>query len=186
MRIIRTGRLMSRIAGAAGLVAGVSAAVAFPAGSAAAQAFTPHTPAYTQTFVVTSLGDLGPGSLRAAIDSANATSAGDSTLISFGVNGTITLASPLPAIARKVAIDATSAPTHVSGGPPVVALDFNGHPGLLFAVGSGGSQLLGVAVDDASGNGVTLDAGSVTLNDNYIGLNLAGAAAGNGCSSQRQ
>jgi len=35
-------------------------------------------------------------------------------------------------------------------------------------------------VDDASGNGVTLDAGSVTLNDNYIGLNLAGAAAGNG------
>ena len=90
------------------------------------------------------------------------------------------MASPLPAIARKVAINATSAPTHVSGGPPVVALDFNGHPGLLFAAGSGGSQLLGVAVDDASGNGVTLDAGSVTLNDNYIGLNLAGAAAGNG------
>ena len=180
MRIIRTGRFMPRIAGAAGLVAGVSAAVVFPAGSAVAQASTPHTPAYTQTFVVTSLGDLGPGSLRAAIDSANATSAGDSTLISFGVNGTITLASPLPAIARKVAIDATSAPTHVSGGPPVVALDFNGHPGLLFAAGSGGSQLLGVAVDDASGNGVTLDAGSVTLNDNYIGLNLAGAAAGNG------
>ena len=171
---------MSRIAGAAGLVAGVSAAVVFPAGSAVAQASIPHTPAYTRTFVVTSLNDLGPGSLRAAIDSANATSAGDSTLISFGVNGTITLASPLPAIARKVAIDATSAPTHVSGGPPVVALDFNGHPGLLFAVGSGGSQLLGVAVDDASGNGVTLDAGSVTLNDNYIGLNLAGAAAGNG------
>ena len=27
---------------------------------------------------------------------------------------------------------------------------------------------------------MTLDAGSVTLNDNYIGLNLAGAAAGNG------
>ena len=140
----------------------------------------PHTPAYTQTFVVTSLSDTGTGSLRAAIDFANATSAGDSTLISFGVNGTITLASPLPAIARKVAINATSAPTHVSGGPPVVALDFNGHPGLLFAAGSGGSQLLGVAVDDASGNGVTLDAGSVTLNDNYIGLNLAGAAAGNG------
>jgi parallel beta-helix repeat protein len=37
-------------------------------------------------------------------------------------------------------------------------------------------------VDDASGNGVTLDAGSVTLNDDYIGLNLAGAAAGNGGS----
>ena len=179
MRIIRAGRFMPRIAGAAVLVAGVSAAVAFPAGSAVAQASATRTPAYTRTFVVTRLGNAGPGSLRAAINSANA-SAGDSTLISFAVNGTITLASPLPAIARKVAIDATSAPTYVSGGPPVVALDFNGHPGLLFAVGSGGSELLGVAVDDASGNGVTVDSHSVTLNDNYIGLNLAGAAAGNG------
>ena len=76
-------------------------------------------------------------------------------------------------------IDATSAPTHVSGGPPVVALDFNGHPGLIFGVGSAGSQLLGVA-DHASGNGVTLDDNSITLNDDYIGLNLAGVAAGNG------
>jgi len=171
---------MTRIAGAAGLVAGVSAAVAFPAGSAVAQASAPRTPAYTQTFVVSNLNDAGTGSLRAAIDSANATSAGDSTLIRFGVHGTIILASPLPAIARKVAIDATSAPTHVSGGPPVVALDCNRHPGLRFAAGSGGSQLLGVAVDDANGNGVTLNASSVTLNDNYIGLNLAGAAVGNG------
>ncbi len=61
-----------------------------------------------------------------------------------------------------------------------MALDFNRHPGLIFGVGSAGSQLLGVAVDDASGNGVTLDDNSITLNDNYIGLNLAGAAAGNG------
>ena len=37
-----------------------------------------------------------------------------------------------------------------------------------------------MAVDDASGNGVTLDADAVTLNGDYIGLNLAGAAAGNG------
>ncbi len=34
-------------------------------------------------------------------------------------------------------------------------------------------------MDDAGGNGVTLDADSVTLNDDYIGLNLAGGAAGN-------
>ena len=93
---------MPRIAGAAVLVAGVSAAVAFPAGSAIAQVSATRTPAPTQTVVVTSLDDAGPGSLRAAIVSANATSAGDSTLISFAVNGTITLASPLPAIARTV------------------------------------------------------------------------------------
>ena len=53
---------------------------------------------------------------------------------------------------------------------------------MLFAAGSDGSQLLGLAVDHASGNGVTLGAGSVTLNGNYIGLNLAGAAAGNGAA----
>jgi hypothetical protein len=172
---------MPRIAGAVALIAGASAAAAFP-GSAVAQASAVPTPTYTQTFVVSSLGSAGPGSLRSAILAANATSAADSSLISFSVNGTISLASPLPTIARKVAIDATSAPTHLSGGAPVVALDFNRHPGLLFGVGSGGSQLLGVAVDHASGNGVTLDASSITLNDNYIGLNLAGAAAGNGGS----
>jgi parallel beta-helix repeat protein len=171
---------MSRIAVAASLMAGVSAAIAFPAGSAVAQAAVLGAPAYTKTLVVSSLNNAGPGSLRAAILAANATPAGSSILISFGVNGTITLASPLSAIARNVTINATSAPTHVSGGPPVVALDFNRHPGLIFGVGSRGSQLLGVAVDRASGNGVTLDDNSITLNDDYIGLNLAGAAAGNG------
>jgi parallel beta-helix repeat protein len=171
---------MPRIAGVVSLVAGVSAAVAFAAGPAMAQASTFRTPVYAQTFVVSSLADAGPGSLRAAILSANGTTAGTSTLISFSVNGTIALASPLPTVARMVAINATSAPTHVSDGPPVVELNFDGHAGLIFGEGSSGSQLLGVAVDDASGNGVTLDDDSITLNDDYIGLNLAGAAAGNG------
>ncbi len=179
-RIIRAGRCAPRIAGVAGLLAGVFAAVAFTAGATVAQAATCVVALSTQTLVVSNLNDAGPGSLRAAILSANATPAGDSTLVTFCLNGTITLASPLPTIARNMTINATSAPTHVSGGPPVVALDFNGHPGLIFGVGSDGSKLLGVAVDHASGNGVTLDDNSITLNDDYIGLNLAGAKAGNG------
>jgi parallel beta-helix repeat protein len=158
----------------------VSAAVAIPAVATTAQASGLRAVAYSQTITVTSLGDAGTGTLRAAIASANAAPAGNSTLISFGVHGTITLSGPLPALARRVTIDATSAPTHVSSGPPVVAIDFDGHAGLLFGSGAGGSQLLGVAVDDASGNGVTLNAGPVTLNADYIGLNLAGAAAPNG------
>jgi parallel beta-helix repeat protein len=179
MRIIPAGRFMARIAVAGfGLMAGISAAIAFSAGSA--EAAVPRAPEYTQALVVSSLNNAGPGSLRAAILAANATPAGGSVLIGFSVNGTITLNSRLPTIARNVTIDATSAPTYVNAGPPVVALDFNRHQGLLFGVGSRGSRLLGVAVDDASGNGVTLDAGSITLNHNYIGLNLAGAAAGNG------
>ena len=173
---------MPLIAGTAFLVVAGSAAVAFPAGAVVAQASAAPALAFSKTITVTSLSDAGVGSLRAAINTANAAPPGNSTRIRFGVNGTVTLAGPLPAIARKVAIDATTAPAHVSGGPPVVALDFNGNPGLLFAAGSGDSQLLGVAVDNARGNGVTLDAGSITLNGNYIGLNLAGAAAGNGAN----
>src|SRR6204780_3331590 len=128
MRIIRAGRFMSRIAVAGGLLAGAAAVIAFPAGSAAAQGAALRAPEYPRTLVVSSLNDAGPGSLRAAILTANATAAGGSTLIRFSVNGTITLISPLPTIARNVTINAKSAPPHVSAGPPVVALDFNRHP----------------------------------------------------------
>jgi parallel beta-helix repeat protein len=190
-RLIRNERLGPRIACAVCLAAGASTAAVLPAGPATAAVFpaaqaavkaahvSTAARAYSQTFVVTNLRNAGPGSLRAAINAANASWRGKSTLIRFSVHGTIILARPLPAMARKVTIDGTSAPTHVSGGPPVVEVECFGHPGLRFAAGSDGSQLLGLAVDHASGNGVTLDASSVTLNDNYIGLDLAGAADGN-------
>jgi hypothetical protein len=60
-----------------------------------------------------------------------------------------------------------------------VEIDCNGHAGLRFAPGSAGSRLLGVAVDNAGGNGVTLNAGSITLDGDYVGLDLSGAAFGN-------
>ena len=128
--------------------------------------------------VVTSLDDSGPGSLRAAIEFANAHAA-RASLITFAVRGTIRLASALPAIGARVVIDATTAP-HYSGKAPAVEIDANGYGGLVFAAGSEGSRLIAVAVDNARGNGVTLDAGSITLNRNYVGLNLAGTASGNG------
>ena len=129
------------------------------------------------TFTVSNLDDSGPGSLRAAITEANA--AVGSPTIDFAVSGTITLASALPAISNQVTIDATTAPGYVSGGAPVVEIDCNSQSGLVFAAGSDGSQLLGVALGDANGNGVTLNAGNITLNGNYIGLSLAGTALGN-------
>jgi parallel beta-helix repeat protein len=128
---------------------------------------------------VTSLRDSGPGSLRAAITRADARGPARSTVISFTVAGTITLASALPAISARVSIDARSAPGHVSGGPPVLEIDASRHAGLRFAPGSGRSRLMGIAMDDASGNGVTLNAGPITLDGDYIGLNLAGMAFGN-------
>ena len=128
------------------------------------------------TFLVTSLDDFGEGSLREAIVAAN--SAESPSTIDFAVQGTITLCSDLPAITNQVTIDGTTAPGY-AGSAPVLAIDCNGHSGLVFDVGSDNSQLLGMAVDGAGGNGVMLIAGSITLNGNYIGLNLGGAAAGN-------
>lgn len=131
------------------------------------------------TFTVTNVNDSGAGSLRAAITAANA-DVGSPTVIDFAVNGTITLASALPTITHDVTIDGTSAPGFTAGGPPAVEVNFNSNAGLVFGTGSDGSHLLGLSLGNASGNGVTLNAGSITLNGNYIGLNLAGAAFGNG------
>jgi hypothetical protein len=129
------------------------------------------------TTSVTNVHDSGTGSLRAAIAAVNQHPTGAST-ITFGVSGTIVLASALPAIAAPVTIDATTAPGF-GGSTPVVEIDAAGNAGLVFATGSTGSKLLGVSVVDANGNGITLNAGSITLNLDYAGVNLAGAAAPN-------
>lgn len=128
------------------------------------------------TFTVNNLNAAGAGSLQAAINAANASLT--PSVIDFSVAGTITLPADLPAISQHVTIDATTAPGYA--GAPVVELNCNSNGGLVFAAGSAGSQLLGMAVVNAAGNGVTLDAGSITLNNNYIGLNLSGVAFGNG------
>jgi len=131
----------------------------------------------TGDLAVTTLDDSGPGSLRAAITAANARHGRNST-ISFSVAGSIKLASDLPAIGSRIDIDGTSSPAY--GGSPAVQIDANGHGGLIFGPGSTGSKLVAVAVVNARGSGVALDAGRITINLDFIGLNLSGAAAGNG------
>lgn len=180
---LRPRGILSRMAGAAVIAVCASLiSAAAPAAAASAEAvrgnesFRPDIP---QSETVSTLLDSGAGSLRAAIEAANSAAAGTATTITFSVHGTITLASALPAITSEVTIDGTSAPTYEAGGAPVVAINCDGHAGLKFSLGSADSELLGVAVDDASGNGVTLGADAITLNGDYIGLNLAGAADGN-------
>jgi parallel beta-helix repeat protein len=130
------------------------------------------------TFTVTSLADSGVGSLRAAIMAADA--AGGSSVINFAVSGTITLASDLPDITADVKIDATTAPGYTAGAAPQVELNCNGNGGLVFGAGSDTSQLLGMSVGGASGNGITLEGSSITLAGNYVGLASDGSALGNG------
>ncbi len=180
---LRPRGILYRMAGAAVIAVCTSViAAAAPAAAASAavvrvhESFRPDTP---QPEVVSTLLDSGPGSLRAAITAANAAAAGTATDITFTVHGTITLASALPAITGEVTVDGTSAPTYVVGGSPVVEINCDDYAGLQFSAGSADSELLGVAVDDASGNGVTLGADGITLNGDYIGLDLTGAADGN-------
>lgn len=131
------------------------------------------------TFLVTNLNDSGAGSLRAAVLASNAAAGLAPNVIQFAVSGTITLASDLPIVSGAVKIDATTAPFHSDGGPPVVEVDFNGHAGLTFAIGAGGSSLLGLALGHAIGNGVTLEGSGITLNGNYIGIHANGTTFGN-------
>jgi len=157
-------------------IAAVCAVMAIPAGASAALAggWPPPT---SRTVVVTNLRSAGWGSLRAAINTVNAGPPGSSWTIHFWVRGAITLTSSLPSVRRQVKIDATW--TNGYSGRPVVELNCNGQAGLTFAAGSAGSQLLGLAVDNARGDGVTLNASKITLNGDYIGLDLFGRRAGN-------
>ena len=83
---------------------------------------------------VSILGGSGAGALRAAIEAADS-AAGNHDGHHFSVNGTITLASALPAITNEAIIAGTSAPTYTADGAPVVEINCDGHAGLRFSAG---------------------------------------------------
>jgi hypothetical protein len=139
----------------------------------------PAAPAAGRSALVTNLRSDGPGSLRAAIVFANAASPHRATIVRFAVRGVIRLTSQLPVVTGRVIIDGRSAPRYHAGGAPVVEIDNGGHRGLQLARSAKGSALLALAIDNAGGDGVTLRAGMVTLDSDYVGLNLVGLASGN-------
>src|SRR5262249_30599484 len=61
------------------------------------------------SLTVSSLADAGPGSLRAALQTADAGSQSDKFTIGFGVTGTIDLQSPLPDLDNTIAIQGPGA-----------------------------------------------------------------------------
>ena len=127
--------------------------------------------------LVTNLNDSGPGSLRAALDAANANIALDLIHFKSGLNGTITLESALAEITTQVDIDGLAS----GESEPRIQIDFNGHSGLVFAKGSGGSHLTGLGLVNASGAAVKLLSGENTVQNNFIGLALDGSTlAANG------
>ena len=87
--------------------------------------------AMAATYTVTNLKDSGPGSLRAAMLSANASKG---STVNFATTGTINLSSSLPVITSQMTVDGTTAPGFSVN--PVVSVNFNSMPGITVAAGA--------------------------------------------------
>src|SRR5688572_12209683 len=137
-------------------------------------------------FVVTNAGDAGTGSLRDAIDLANATPGGDT--IQFEIAGAglqiLDLRSQLPAITDKVLIDGFTQPGAAAnrldeGNNAVVLIRIDGSnagntDGLVLARGSDGSTIRGLMLtffrqDGSGGDAIEIYSNSNTIEGNFIG-----------------
>ncbi len=140
------------------------------------------------SLMVTNALDSGAGSLRQAITDADAAT-GAST-IGFAIPGPgvqmIALASDLPTITEPVTIDGTTQPGY--SGSPLIALDGAAGRipiGLDFESGSTNGGVKGLAIDrftssEVNGQGIFINADSVTIQDDLIGVDPAGnPSAGN-------
>lgn len=144
-------------------------------------------PALAATFTVTNTNDAGPGSLRQAMEDANATTGADS--ISFNVNGggvnvTIQPTSALPVITESVVINANT--QGCSGPSRCVELDGS----LLssasfddgFAISGDSVTIRGFAINRFPANGIFLFGGDNNLFDGlFVGTDITGTSdQGNG------
>ncbi len=117
--------------------------------------------AVRQSFVVTNVNNHGAGSLRDAINNANATSGTDT--VTFNIPGpgvkVISLLTALPDLTERVVIDAATQPGYA--GAPLIELDGTG-------LGTG----------TVNGNGLNLKAGGTTVR----GLSIVNFRSGSGIS----
>eukprot|EP01036_Dinobryon_divergens_P010849 gene10849-14561_t len=97
------------------------------------------------TFIVSTLDDAGPGSLRAAITALNSSNAASNSIV-FTVAGEIVLANSLPTILKPVTLDGMTAPGFAALGVPTVEINFGGNAGLTFSGASDGSAVFGLAL----------------------------------------
>ncbi|KAA0992064.1 beta strand repeat-containing protein [Dyadobacter aurulentus] len=149
------------------------------------------------TFQVTNTNDGGSGSLRQAILNANGASGAD--VITFTVNGTITIQSLLPRITGQVAINGYISPADYGPiGARSIKVTINGanlsnyftsnsggrvdSDGLFrFGPGASGSSISGLAIVN-TGSGVEaimIEPGTSSIHiwGNYIGANASGSAS---------
>ena len=166
---------------------------ALPAVAAALFYGTPAVAAATFTVNTNDDGDAvctaAHCSLREAIEAANAAAGHDQIVFAIPPGGPQTIrpvARSLPPVTDPVTIDATTQPGFA--GTPIVELDGSlAGPGAVgFDVPAGGSVLTGFAIDGfgfglgGAGTGFAIrlaGAGGSTIEGNYVGTDLTGAAA---------
>ncbi|MCA9178539.1 MAG: DUF4347 domain-containing protein, partial [Planctomycetales bacterium] len=138
------------------------------------------------TYLVTNTNDSGAGSLRDAIDQANASAGAD--VVTFNISGSgtqvISLASALPQITEQLTIDGTTQTGWVAGSFLPVVLDGNDvASGIEFSAAADGSLVRGLVIRDFNADAVDLLAGAdnITIAGNWIGqFNSDGSDAGVG------
>lgn len=135
------------------------------------------------TFTVTTTGDSGVGSFRAAILAANAT--GELDAIQFLIPGTgpfsIAPTSPLPPLTAPVVIDATTQAGYAN--QPLIELNGTGAGGgtVGLRVTGGDCTIRGLAINRFNADGIRLDSSNNSIRGNHIGTDVTGTSAlGNG------
>ncbi|HET6313141.1 MAG TPA: hypothetical protein VFH60_04845, partial [Chloroflexia bacterium] len=131
-------------------------------------------------YVVNNTNDSGAGSLREAINMANAGPGKDSIIFNIPGSGvkTISPLSALPAITDPVEIDGTTQPGYT--GTPVIELNGSsaGWPQAGLVVSAGNSTIKGLVINRFNAPNIKLTTnGGNTLEGNFIGTNPAGTAS---------
>ena len=133
------------------------------------------------TFTVSSAADAGDGTLRDAIEWANASAGTD--LIDFAITPdgrkTINLDAALPQITDPLIIDGTTQPLADGDdtAPPRIRIDGAGagsSNGLEFSTGSAGSTVRGLSITNFAGDGILLLSDGNVVEGNFIGLGFSG------------
>ncbi len=137
------------------------------------------------TFTVNSVLDGGMGTLRWAVDQANATPAADVVQFNIGLGGAYSLAlqSPLT-ITQPLTIDATTQPNYA--GVPLIRIADGNNAVTGIVVNAANSVVRGLAINGfgnpsivGDGTGIYVNAPNVTIEKNYIGIRSNGVADGN-------
>lgn len=151
-----------------------------PARALGVLALTAAAPLAAATYTVNTAADAGAGSLRSAINLANGNPGADTINIAIGSGlRTITLASALPTITDAVTLDASTQPGYA--GVPLIQLSGASAPDGVngFVVATNGVTIKGFSIIRFKDSGIVISGSGNVVRNCYIGLDGAGAAAGN-------